>query len=127
MSSCRSPSTSGHRLAERADIELAATTGETFADGPPSFGTRIAVDRAFAAAGLQRRVALEVNDIATLVDFVRHGLAAAFLPPSLVRRRARHHARPDPPPRARSSRPTSPSPPPGAERRRRGAAGVREA
>ena len=28
---------------------------------------------------------LEVNDTQTLVDFVRHGLAAAFLPPSLVR------------------------------------------
>jgi DNA-binding transcriptional LysR family regulator len=75
----------GHRLAGRADVELAATTDETFADGPPDFGTRSAVDRAFAAAGLQRRVALEVNDTQTLVDFVRHGLAAAFLPTSVVR------------------------------------------
>jgi DNA-binding transcriptional LysR family regulator len=74
-----------HRLAGRADIELAATADETFADGPPDFGTRIAVDRAFAAAGVQRRVALEVNDTQTLVDFVRHGLAAAFLPTSFVR------------------------------------------
>jgi DNA-binding transcriptional LysR family regulator len=75
----------GHRLAGRADIELAATTDETFADGPPDFGTRAAVERAFAAAGLQRRVALEVNDTQTLVDFVRHGLAVAFLPTSFVR------------------------------------------
>jgi DNA-binding transcriptional LysR family regulator len=75
----------GHRLAGRADVELAATTEETFADGPPDFGTRSAVDRAFAAAGLQRRVALEVNDTQTLVDLVRHGLAAAFLPTSFVR------------------------------------------
>ena len=88
-----------HRLAERADVELAATVEEAFADGPPSFGTRIAVDRAFAAAGLQRRVALEVNDIQTLVDFVRHGLAAAFLAPSFLRDThgialvpVRHHA-----------------------------------
>jgi DNA-binding transcriptional LysR family regulator len=75
----------GHRLAGRAEVELAATTEETFADGPPTFGTRIAVDRAFAAAGLQRRVALEVNDTPTLIDFVRHGLAAAFLPTSFLR------------------------------------------
>jgi DNA-binding transcriptional LysR family regulator len=75
----------GHRLAGRADVELAAITDETFADGPPDFGTRSAADRAFAAAGLQRRVALEVNDTQTLVDFVRHGLAAAFLPMSFVR------------------------------------------
>jgi DNA-binding transcriptional LysR family regulator len=75
----------GHRLAGGAEVELAATTEETFADGPPTFGTRIAVDRAFAAAGLQRRVALEVNDTPTLIDFVRHGLAAAFLPTSFLR------------------------------------------
>jgi DNA-binding transcriptional LysR family regulator len=89
----------GHRLAGRADVELAAVTEEQFADGPPAWGTRIAVDRAFAAAGLQRRVALEVNDTETLVGFVRHGLAAAFLAPSFVRDRrgialvpVRHHA-----------------------------------
>jgi DNA-binding transcriptional LysR family regulator len=89
----------GHRLAGRADVELAATTDETFADGPPSFGTRIAVDRAFAAAGLQRRVALEVNDTQTLIEFVRHGLAVAFLAPSFLRDThgiclvpVRHHA-----------------------------------
>jgi DNA-binding transcriptional LysR family regulator len=88
----------GHRLGKRADVDLAATADETFADGPLDFGTRIAVDRAFAAAGLQRRVALEVNDTQTLVEFVRHGLAAAFLPTSFVRDRAgitfvpvRHH------------------------------------
>ncbi|MEA2444910.1 MAG: hypothetical protein QOJ12_2202, partial [Thermoleophilales bacterium] len=74
-----------HRLAGRADVDLAATTDETFADGPPDFGTRVAVDRAFAAAGLQRRVALEVNDTQTLIDLVRHRLAAAFLPTSFVR------------------------------------------
>jgi DNA-binding transcriptional LysR family regulator len=75
----------GHRLAGRADVELAATVDETFADGPLDFGTRTAADRAFAAAGLQRRVALEVNDTQTLIDFVRSGLACAFLPMSFVR------------------------------------------
>jgi DNA-binding transcriptional LysR family regulator len=89
----------GHPLAGRADVELAAIANETFADGPESWGTRIAVDRAFAAAGAERRVALEVNDTQTLVDFVRHGVAAAFLPPSFARGAqgiafvpVRHHA-----------------------------------
>ncbi len=88
-----------HHLAGRTDVELTTLAGEAFADGPATWGTRIAVDRAFAAAGAERHVTLEVNDTQTLVDFVRHGLAAAFLPPSLVRRAqgitlipVRHHA-----------------------------------
>ena len=75
----------GHRLAGRTDVELTALANETFADGPETWGIRIAVDRAFAAAGAERHVTLEVNDTQTLVEFVRHGLAAAFLPPSLIR------------------------------------------
>jgi DNA-binding transcriptional LysR family regulator len=89
----------GHPLARRTDVELTMVSNETFADGPETWGTRIAVDRAFAAAGVERHVVLEVNDIQTLVEFVRHGLAAAFLPPSFVRRAqdialipVRHHA-----------------------------------
>jgi DNA-binding transcriptional LysR family regulator len=74
----------GHRLAGRADVELAALDEETFADGPPKWGTRVAADRAFAAAGLERRVALEINDTRTMIDFVRHGVAAAFLAPSFL-------------------------------------------
>jgi DNA-binding transcriptional LysR family regulator len=73
-----------HRLASRRDVELAALADETFADGPETWGTRIATDRAFAAAGVERHVALEVNDMQTLVDFVQHGLAAAFLPLSFA-------------------------------------------
>jgi len=75
----------GHRLAGRADVELAALVDEPFADGPPNWGTRLIGDRAFAAAGLQRRVTLEVNDTGTLVELVRHGLAVAFLAPSFIR------------------------------------------
>lgn len=88
-----------HPLAGRADVELAALVDEPFTDGPPRWGTRVITDRAFAAAGLERRVTLEVNDTATLVEFVRHGLAAAFLAPSFIRDPSgialipvRHHA-----------------------------------
>lgn len=89
----------GHRLAGRADVELSALADEVFVDGPPKWGTRVAADRAFAAAGLERRVALEVNDTRTIIDFVRHGVAAAFLAPSFLRGQegvalvpVRHHA-----------------------------------
>ena len=89
----------GHRLADRADVDLAALAEETFADGPAKWGTRVAADRAFTAAGLERRVALEINDTRTMIDFVRHGVAAAFLAPSFLRDQegvvlvpVRHHA-----------------------------------
>jgi DNA-binding transcriptional LysR family regulator len=71
----------GHRLAGRRTVELGALAGEPFADLPPDWGVRIANDRAFAAAGAHRTVAYEINDVATVVDFVRHGLAVAIMAP----------------------------------------------
>jgi DNA-binding transcriptional LysR family regulator len=56
-------------------------------------------DAAFAAAGLRRNVAYEINDTASIPDFVRHGLAVAIMPPSfaedatgIVFTPIRHHA-----------------------------------
>lgn len=72
----------GHRLARRASVDLADVAGETFVDVPPDWGTRMTIDRAFEEAGIARSVAYEVNDTGTVVDFVRHGLAVALLPPS---------------------------------------------
>jgi DNA-binding transcriptional LysR family regulator len=65
----------GHRLAARKAIELKDLVGEPFADLPPTWGVRIANDRAFAAAGLPHPLAYEINDLATIADFVAHGLA----------------------------------------------------
>ncbi|MDO8209072.1 LysR family transcriptional regulator [Conexibacter sp. CPCC 206217] len=73
-----------HRLAGRAGITLSALAQESFAELPPGWGTRMASDRVFAAAGVRRTIAFEVNDTASLVDFVRHGLAIALLPPSMA-------------------------------------------
>ena len=69
-----------HHLAGRTCVDLAATAGQPFAETPPTWGTRIANDRAFRAAGLERTVAFEVADIATVLGFVRHGLAVALVP-----------------------------------------------
>jgi DNA-binding transcriptional LysR family regulator len=71
----------GHRLAGRASVELAALAGEPFAELPPTWGIRVANDRAFAAAGVHRTIAYEINDVATVMDFVRHGLAVAIMTP----------------------------------------------
>jgi DNA-binding transcriptional LysR family regulator len=74
----------GHRLAGRDDVELSMLAEEAFAESPPGWGTRLAVDRAFAAAGVRRSVTYEVNDAASLIEFVRHGLAVAMIPPSFA-------------------------------------------
>ncbi|HET6510207.1 MAG TPA: LysR family transcriptional regulator [Baekduia sp.] len=65
----------GHRLAERGAVELKDLAGEPFCDLPPAWGVRVANDRAFAAAGLPHELAYEINDLATIADFVAHGLA----------------------------------------------------
>jgi DNA-binding transcriptional LysR family regulator len=73
-----------HRLAGRSSIDLGMTAAEPFAETPPTWGVRISIDRAFRAAGLDRRVAFEVADIETVLDFVRFGLAVALVPPSVL-------------------------------------------
>ncbi|MET7426618.1 LysR family transcriptional regulator [Dactylosporangium sp. NPDC005555] len=70
----------GHRLAHRDEVTLADLADEPFVDSPPGYGNRTEVDRGFAAAGLDRRVALEVADIATVAQYVRNGLGVALIP-----------------------------------------------
>ena len=74
----------GHPLAKHADIDLAALRDETLVDLPAGWGIRMAVDRSFAAAGVTRTITYEVNDTATMVEFIRNGLAIGMLPTSLV-------------------------------------------
>jgi DNA-binding transcriptional LysR family regulator len=74
----------GHRLAERTRVVLSDLAAESFAEGPPDWATRIANDRAFSDAGVPRRIAYEVADVSTVLDLVRHALAVAIVPPSVV-------------------------------------------
>ncbi|WP_433239795.1 LysR substrate-binding domain-containing protein [Streptosporangium sp. CA-135522] len=69
-----------HRLAGRGSVPLADLADEQFIDFPVGYGNRGVVDQAFAAAGLERQVALEVVDIGVGAQFVRHGSGVAFLP-----------------------------------------------
>ncbi|GID32991.1 LysR family transcriptional regulator [Paractinoplanes brasiliensis] len=74
----------GHRLAGAAEVRIADLAGEPFVDFPLGYGNRTVVDRAFAAAGVQRQVAIEVTDIGSGASFVREGLGLAVLPPFVV-------------------------------------------
>ncbi len=72
-----------HPLAARSRVELAMLGSETIIDFPDGWGIRTANDRAFAAAGVTRRIAYEVNDTGSVIGFIRHGLAVGLLPASL--------------------------------------------
>jgi len=70
----------GHPLASRHRVTLQRLAGEPFIDFPPGWGNRAVVDRAFAAAGLDRQVLFEVAGFGAAADLVRAGLGIAFLP-----------------------------------------------
>jgi DNA-binding transcriptional LysR family regulator len=74
----------GHRLAE-AEVRIEDLADELFVDFPTGYGNRLVIDRAFAAAGISRQVAIEVMDITSAADFVREGLGISILPRFAVR------------------------------------------
>jgi DNA-binding transcriptional LysR family regulator len=69
-----------HPLAGRASVGLAELQEETLIDLPAGWGTRMAIDRSFAAAGVTRTITYEPNDTASMIEFIRHGLAIGMLP-----------------------------------------------
>lgn len=70
----------GHRLCGRARISLAELSDSDFVDLPAGYGGRIINDAAFSAAGVRRRVALEVVDLRGASEYVREGLGIGMLP-----------------------------------------------
>jgi DNA-binding transcriptional LysR family regulator len=74
----------GHPLAGRKHVRLEELADETFVEFQPGWATRIIVDEAFAALGIARRVACEVNDLPTLLDLVVHRLGITIVPRVLV-------------------------------------------
>jgi DNA-binding transcriptional LysR family regulator len=70
----------GHPFAAEPAVAWGKLSAEAFVDFHADWGARRVTDRAFAAAGVERRVDLEVNDVHTLLDLVRHGLGVAVVP-----------------------------------------------
>lgn len=70
----------GHRLAAAGRAGWDELSGEAFIDFHPDFGPRRAADEAFAAARVRRTVALEVNDVHSLLELVSEGLGIAVVP-----------------------------------------------
>jgi len=69
-----------HRLAGAHAVALDDLAPEEFIDLPPGYASRQIVDDAFAAAGLERRVMIEVSDIGTAAEYVTNRLGVALLP-----------------------------------------------
>jgi DNA-binding transcriptional LysR family regulator len=78
-----------HPLAGGANVSLSQLKDEPFIDFQHSWGTRLIVDRAFAEARINRRVAFEVTDLGTLLDLVARGLGVALVPETLAGARAK--------------------------------------
>ncbi|TFC51307.1 LysR family transcriptional regulator [Cryobacterium sp. TMT1-21] len=70
----------GHRLASARTVTLDDLVAEEFIDLPPGYASRQIVDDAFAAAGIERRITIEVSDIGTAAEYVTNGLGVALLP-----------------------------------------------
>ncbi len=87
-----------HRLAGQEEVELAQLAEEDFIEFPSGWAVRELTDRAFAEAGLERHLMVEMNDLFTVIDFVGHGLGVACVPawaatraPNLAYARIRGH------------------------------------
>jgi DNA-binding transcriptional LysR family regulator len=71
-----------HAFAESSEVDLGALREERFVDFQPGWGTRDLADQVLSVAGVDRRVALEVTDIHSLLDLVACDLGVALVPRS---------------------------------------------
>ena len=76
-----------HRLSTGGPVTPEELGGEPFVDFHPDWGPRRTTDAAFAAAGVHRTVALEVNDVHSLLDLVEEGLGIAVVPRHFAHKR----------------------------------------
>lgn len=76
----------GHSLADGEEARWAELKGEALVDFQSDWGVRQSTDRAFAAAGVERQVALEVNDVHSMLELVEQGLGVAVVPRHFARK-----------------------------------------
>lgn len=69
-----------HALAARGRVAMLDLLDDDFVDMPTGFGNRKVLDDWFRAAGLRRRVTLEVPDLSTVPAYVAAGLGVAVVP-----------------------------------------------
>ncbi|WP_055527683.1 LysR family transcriptional regulator [Streptomyces graminilatus] len=77
-----------HPLALSGAVTPEELGGEAFVDFHPDWGPRRITDGVFAAACVRRTVALEVNDVHSLLDLVGEGLGVAVVPRHFAHKRA---------------------------------------
>lgn len=78
-----------HPLAQRGGpIPPEALDGQDFVEFPEGFSTRLAVDAAFAEAGIRRRTRIEVTHLELIATYVAAGLGIGFITEELVASRS---------------------------------------
>jgi DNA-binding transcriptional LysR family regulator len=85
-----------HRFAACDAVDWPILRDEAFVDFSPDWGARQVTDLAFASAGVQRHVPLEVNDVHSLLELVGQRLGVALVPGPVARKKSakRLHAVP---------------------------------
>lgn len=73
-----------HRFSERTFVTLEALADEEFIDYPGEWGARVAVDVAFAAAGVRRRSSFVANDLLMMLNLAAEGFGVALVPRSMA-------------------------------------------
>ncbi|CAA9396510.1 MAG: Transcriptional regulator, LysR family [uncultured Propionibacteriaceae bacterium] len=76
-----------HPLAKHPIVELEQLAGQALVGFLPGWGARVLTEHAFATVGIKHRVAMEVNDVHTLLDLVGHNLGVAIVPEHFARKR----------------------------------------
>jgi len=76
-----------HPLGVKAEIDLESLCTESLIGFPAGWGAHMLARRAFAAAGLDYRAAMEVNDVHPLLDLVGYNLGVAIVPASFAAKR----------------------------------------
>ena len=71
----------GDPIASRSSVTLGDLGIGPLVETPASWATRILSDRMFAAAGIERTIAFEVNDAGSLVECIRQGMGPQSHPP----------------------------------------------
>jgi len=76
-----------HRFADGPPVDWEELEKEIFVDFHRGFGAREVTEEECAGRRLSRRVAVEVNDVHSLLDFVGAGLGVALVPRPITRKR----------------------------------------